>query len=146
MNRTVLPFFFIWKGEQIMKDVLSSLDWATILGVIWTAIILPVGTKILTSVNKWLEARKLDKYGQILYEEVKKAVKSVYESVVKDIKGTDDWTEEKMVEVRELAKTKILQALPMIIYKTLNEANSDFYDYLDSLIDTALYDEKHKGV
>lgn len=129
-----------------MKDVLSSLDWATILGVVWTAIILPVGTKILTSVNKWLEARKLDKYGQILYEEVKKAVKSVYESVVKDIKGTDDWTEEKMVEVRELAKTKILQALPMIIYKTLNEANSDFYDYLDSLIDTALYDEKHKGV
>ena len=129
-----------------MKDVLSSLDWTTILGVIWTAIILPVGTKILTSVNKWLEARKLDKYGQILYEEVKKAVKSVYESVVKDIKGTDDWTEEKMAEVRELAKIKILQALPMIIYKTLNEANSDFYDYLDSLIDTALYDEKHKGV
>lgn len=146
MMRTVLPFFFIWKGEQIMKDVLSSLDWTTILGVIWTAIILPIGTKILTTVNKWLEARKLDKYGQILYEEVKKAVKSVYESVVKDIKGTDDWTEEKMVEVRELAKTKILQALPMIIYKTLNEANSDFYDYLDSLIDTALYDEKHKGV
>lgn len=129
-----------------MKDVLSSLDWTTILGVIWTAIILPIGTKILTTVNKWLEARKLDKYGQILYEEVKKAVKSVYESVVKDIKGTDDWTEEKMVEVRELAKTKILQALPMIIYKTLNEANSDFYDYLDSLIDTALYDEKHKEV
>lgn len=129
-----------------MKDVLSSLDWTTILGVIWTAIILPIGTKILTTVDKWLEARKLDKYGQILYEEVKKAVKSVYESVVKDIKGTDDWTEEKMVEVRELAKTKILQALPMIIYKTLNEANSDFYDYLDSLIDTALYDEKHKGV
>ena len=129
-----------------MKDVLSSLDWTTILGVIWTAIILPIGTKILTTVNKWLEARKLDKYGQIFYEEVKKAVKSVYESVVKDIKGTDNWTEEKMVEVRELAKTKILQALPMIIYKTLNEANSDFYDYLDSLIDTALYDEKHKGV
>lgn len=129
-----------------MKDILSNLDWATVLGVIWTAIILPVGTKILTSINKWLEARKLDKYGQILYDEVKKAVKAVYESVVKDIKGTDDWTDEKMVEVRELAKTKILQALPMIVYKTLNEVNSDFYDYLDSLIDTALYDEKHKGV
>lgn len=129
-----------------MKELLSNLDWATVLGVIWTAIILPVGTKILTSINKWLEARKLDKYGQILYDEVKKAVKAVYESVVKDIKGTDDWTDEKMVEVRELAKTKILQALPMIVYKTLNEVNSDFYDYLDSLIDTALYDEKHKGV
>jgi len=129
-----------------MKDVLSSLDWTTILGVIWTAIILPIGTKILTTVNKWLEARKLDKYGQILYEEVKKAVKSVYESVVKDIKGTDEWTEDKMNEVRELAKTKILQALPTIVYKVLSEANEDFGDYLDSLIDTALYDTKHEEV
>ena len=129
-----------------MKDILNSLDWTTILGVIWTAIILPVGTKILTSVNKWLEARKLDKYGQILYEEVKKAVKAVYESVVKDIKGTDDWTEDKMNEVRELAKTKILQALPTIVYKVLSEANEDFGEYLDSLIDTALYDAKHGEV
>lgn len=129
-----------------MKDILNSLDWTTILGVIWTAIILPIGTKILTSVNRWLEARKLDKYGQILYDEVKKAVKAVYESVVKDIKGTDEWTEEKMVEVRELAKTKILQALPTIVYKVLSEANDDFGDYLDSLIDTALYDAKHKEV
>ena len=129
-----------------MKDILNSLDWATILGVIWTAIILPIGTKILTSVNRWLEARKLDKYGQILYDEVKKAVKAVYESVVKDIKGTDEWTEDKMDEVRELAKTKILQALPTIVYKVLSEANDDFGDYLDSLIDTALYDAKHEGV
>lgn len=129
-----------------MKDILNSLDWATILGVIWTAIILPIGTKILTSVNRWLEARKLDKYGQILYDEVKKAVKAVYESVVKDIKGTDEWTEDKMNEVRELAKTKILQALPTIAYKVLSEANEDFGDYLDSLIDTALYDAKHEEV
>lgn len=129
-----------------MKDILNSLDWATILGVIWTAIILPIGTKILTSVNRWLEARKLDKYGQILYDEVKKAVKAVYESVVKDIKGTDEWTEDKMNEVRELAKTKILQALPTIVYKVLSEANDDFGDYLDSLIDTALYDAKHEEV
>lgn len=129
-----------------MKDILSSLDWTTILGVIWTAIILPIGKKILTSVNRWLEARKLDKYGQILYDEVKKAVKAVYESVVKDIKGTDEWTEDKMNEVRELAKTKILQALPTIVYKVLSEANDDFGDYLDSLIDTALYDAKHEGV
>ena len=129
-----------------MKDILSSLDWTTILGVIWTVIILPIGTKILTSVNRWLEARKLDKYGQILYDEVKKAVKAVYESVVKDIKGTDEWTEDKMNEVRELAKTKILQALPTIVYKVLSEANDDFGDYLDSLIDTALYDAKHEEV
>lgn len=128
-----------------MKEILSQVDWLTVLSAIWTAILLPVGTKILTAVNKWLEAKKLDKYGQILYDEVQKAVKSIYESVVKDIKGTDEWTEDKQNEVRELAKTKVLQALPSLIYKVLSEANDDFYEYLDSLIDTALYDEKHKG-
>nr|DAW92790.1 MAG TPA: hypothetical protein [Bacteriophage sp.] len=126
-----------------MKDILNSLDWDAILSVIWTAIILPIGTKILASVYKWLEAKKLDKYGKTLYDEVKKAVKAVYESVVKDIKGTDDWTKDKMNEVRELAKTKILEALPTIVYKVLSEANEDFDAYLNSLIDTALYDVKH---
>lgn len=126
-----------------MKDILSSLDWNAILSVIWTAIILPIGTKILASVYRWLEAKKLDKYGKTLYDEVKKAVKAVYESVVKDIKGTDDWTKDKMNEVRELAKTKILEALPTIVYKVLSEANEDFDAYLNSLIDTALYDVKH---
>ena len=126
-----------------MKDILSSLDWDAILSVIWTAIILPIGTKILTSVYRWLEAKKLDKYGKTLYDEVKKAVKAVYESVVKDIKGTDDWTKDKMNEVRELAKTKILEALPTIVYKVLSEANEDFDAYLNSLIYTALYDVKH---
>lgn len=126
-----------------MKDILNSLDWDAILSVIWTAIILPIGTKILASVYRWLEAKKLDKYGKTLYDEVKKAVKAVYESVVKDIKGTDDWTKDKMNEVRELAKTKILEALPTIVYKILSEANEDFDAYLNSLIDTALYDVKH---
>ena len=126
-----------------MKDILNSLDWDAILSVIWTAIILPIGTKILTSVYRWLEAKKLDKYGKTLYDEVKKAVKAVYESVVKDIKGTDDWTKDKMNEVRELAKTKILEALPTIVYKVLSEANEDFDAYLNSLIYTALYDVKH---
>lgn len=126
-----------------MKDILNSLDWDAILSVIWTAIILPIGTKILASVYRWLEAKKLDKYGKTLYDEVKKAVKAVYESVVKDIKGTDGWTKDKMNEVKELAKTKTLEALPTIVYKVLSEANEDFDAYLNSLIYTALYDVKH---
>ena len=95
-----MPFFFILERRMNMKDILNSLDWDAILSVIWTAIILPIGTKILTSVYRWLEAKKLDKYGKTLYDEVKKAVKAVYESVVKDIKGTDDLTKDKRNEVR----------------------------------------------
>ena len=91
-----------------------------------------------------MQSKKLDKYGVILYEEVKKAVKSVYETSVKDIKGTDDWTPEKQEEIKELAKTKAIQALNSVVYRSLKEANTDFNDYLDSLIGTALYDVKHE--
>ena len=83
-----------------MKDFLTSLDWMTLLSAIWTVILVPIGTQIY----KYLKTKKLDKYALILYREVKNAVKSVYETEVKDIKGTDVWTEDKMNEVKEIAK------------------------------------------
>ena len=60
-------------------------------------------------------------------------------------KRQDKWTEEKMDEVKELAKTKAIQALNTVIYRSLKEANEDFESYLDSLIGTALYDVKHEN-
>lgn len=123
-----------------MKDFLASLDWMTLLSAIWTVIFVPIGTQIY----KYLKTKKLDKYALILYREVKNAVKSVYETEVKDIKGTDAWTEDKMNEVKEIAKQKAIQALNQSVYKCLKEANSDFEDYLDSLITTSLYDLKHE--
>ena len=123
-----------------MKEFLASLDWMTLLSAIWTVILVPIGTQIY----KYLNTKKLDKYALILYREVKNAVKSVYETEVKDIKGTDAWTEDKMNEVKEIAKQKAIQALNQSVYKCLKEANSDFEDYLDSLITTSLYDLKHE--
>ena len=123
-----------------MKEFLVNLDWMTLLSAVWTVILVPIGTQIY----KYLKSKKLDKYGVILYEEVKKAVKSVYETTVKDIKGTEDWTLEKQEEVKELAKAKAVQALTTVAYRSLKEANSDFESYLDSLIGTALYDVKHE--
>ena len=123
-----------------MKDFLTSLDWMTPLSAIWTVILVPIGTQIY----KYLKTKKLDKYALILYREVKNAVKSVYETEVKDIKGTDAWTEDKMNEVKEIAKQKAIQALNQSVYKCLKEANSDFESYLDSLITTSLYDLKHE--
>lgn len=123
-----------------MKEFLLNLDWMTLLSAIWTVILVPIGTQIY----KYLKTKKLDKYALILYREVKKAVKSVYETEVKDIKGTDAWTKDKMNEVKEIAKQKAIQALNQSVYKCLKEANSDFEDYLDSLITTSLYDLKHE--
>ena len=123
-----------------MKEFLASLDWMTLLSAIWTVILVPIGTQIY----KYLKTKKLDKYALILYREVKNAVKSVYETEVKDIKGTDAWTKDKMNEVKEIAKQKAIQAINQSVYKCLKEANSDFEDYLDSLITTSLYDLKHE--
>ena len=128
-----------------MKDILSSLDWNTILRTLWTMIILPIVVNVATYVKQWLEAKKLDRHAKKLYDIVVEMVKAVYQSVVEHIKGTDDWTDEKKKEVKELAKTKILEALPTFVYQTLNAANSDFYAYLDSLIETAINDEKKRN-
>ena len=123
-----------------MKEVFQNINWLELLSAIWTIILVP----ILTKLYSYLKDKKLDKYANILYTEVKKAVKSVYETEVKDIKGTEDWTPEKQTEVKTVAKEKAIQALNTIVYKSLKEANSDFENYLDSLIGTALYDVKHE--
>ena len=123
-----------------MKELVNNIDWMALLSAIWTIVLVPVGTQI----HSYLKSKKLDKYADILYGEVKKAVKSVYETEVKDIKGTDDWTPAKQEEVKSVAKEKAVQALNTIVYKTLKEANTDFDEYLDSLIGTALYDVKHE--
>lgn len=123
-----------------MKEVFQNINWLELLSAIWTIVLVP----ILTKLYSYLKDKKLDKYADILYTEVKKAVKSVYETEVKDIKGTADWTPEKQAEVKAVAKEKAIQALNTIVYKSLKEANSDFDDYLDSLIGTALYDVKHE--
>ena len=123
-----------------MKEVFQNINWLELLSAIWTIIFVP----ILTKLYSYLKDKKLDKYANILYTEVKKAVKSVYETEVKDIKGTEDWTPEKQTEVKTVAKEKAIQALNTIVYKSLKEANSDFEDYLSSLIETSLYDLKHE--
>lgn len=123
-----------------MKEVFQNINWLELLSAIWTIVLVP----ILTKLYSYLKDKKLDKYADILYAEVKKAVKSVYETEVKDIKGTDDWTPAKQEEVKNVAKEKAIQALNTIVYKTLKEANTDFDSYLDSLIGTALYDVKHE--
>lgn len=127
-----------------MNEIMSNIDWTQIIITLWTVVLLPVITYIGNEIRKWAKAKKIDKYTDILEKNVINTVKDVYETIVKDIKGTDEWTDEKKEEVKEIAKTKAIQALPNIVYETLKEANEDFYVYLDSLIGTSLYDLKNK--
>lgn len=125
-----------------MNEVLNSIDWMQVIQIVWTIVLLPIITYIGAQINSYFKAKKIDKNANILYENVLKAVKDVYETTVKDIKGTPDWTEEKKLEVKEIAKTKAVNAPSVSAYQMLKQANFDFEKYLDSLIGAALYDLK----
>ena len=127
-----------------MSEVLSGIDWNQVIYTIWTVVLLPVITYIGTQINDYAKAKKIDKYTEILYKNASNAVKDVYETVVSDIKGTDDWNDKSKKYVKELAKTKTLNALTTSAYQILKAANKDFDKYIDSLIETALYDLKRE--
>lgn len=126
-----------------MKEVLQNIDYSQVIYTLWTVVLLPVITYIGTQVGNYAKAKRIDKYTDILYQNVVDAVKDVYETTVKDIKGTDEWTDEKKNEVKEVAKTKAINALTTSAYQILKSANEDFEEYLDGLIGTALYDLKN---
>lgn len=125
-----------------MKEVLLSLDWNQVIYTLWSVILLPVLTYVGKQIHDYAKERKLDNYTEILYKNVVNAVKDVYETIVKDIKETSDWTEDKQHEVKELAKNKAISALTISMYQALKLANNDFEEYLDGLVGTALYDLK----
>jgi len=128
---------------MIIDKVLNNIDWTQVIYTIWTVVLLPIITYLGTQIGNYVKAKKIDKYTDILYQNVVDAVKDVYETIVKDIKGTQDWTTEKMNEVKEIAKTKTINSLTSSAYQILKTANEDFDEYLDSLIGTALYDLKN---
>ena len=126
-----------------MKEVLQNIDYSQVIYTLWTVVLLPIITYIGTQVGNYAKAKRIDKYTDIHYQNVVDAVKDVYETTVKDIKGTDEWTDEKKNEVKEIAKTKAINALTTSAYQILKSANEDFEEYLDGLIGTALYDLKN---
>lgn len=125
-----------------MNEVFKNIEWTQVIYTIWTVVLLPIITYLGTQIANYAKAKKIDKYTDILYQNVVDAVKDVYETIVKDIKGTQDWTIEKMNEVKDIAKTKTINSLTSSAYQILKTANEDFDEYLDSLIGTALYDLK----
>jgi hypothetical protein len=129
-----------------MSEILKGIDWNHVIYTIWTVILLPIITYIGTQINAYAKEKRIDKYTDILYKNVLNAVKDVYETVVRDVKGTESWNDEMKESVKELAKNKVVSALTTSVYQSLKAANADFDEYLDSLIGTALYELKRNNV
>ena len=128
-----------------MSQFLSTIDWATVLQTIWTIIIIPFFTFIGKQVKSYLETKKLGKYTEMLYTAIENVVKDVQDTVVKDIKGTDAWTPEKIEEIKKIAIDKAIASMTMEGYKLLTKANVDFDAWVDSIIQAKLYDLKYKN-
>ena len=122
-----------------MDNFWSSLDWGTLLTTVWTVILLPLATVIGTKINAIAKANKIEKYTNMLYTAAETVVKDLQDSVVKDIKGTDEWTDEKIEEIRQKAIDKAIASMSYEGYKILKEANSDFDTWVDSIIRAKLY-------
>lgn len=127
-----------------MTHLSNNLDWNQVILTIWTVVLLPVITYIGNELKQYAEARKIDNYNEILQKSVMSVVKDVYENEVKNIKGTDAWTDEQKEKARSIAKNKIIFALPASAYNCLKSGNPDFNEYVYSLIEASLFDLKNK--
>ena len=125
-----------------MNEFLASLDWAAIISVIWTAVLLPIITTIGKKINDKFKMQKIEKYTDMLYEAAEIIVRDIQQSIVDNIKNTDEWTEEKIEEIRKLAINKAIASMSYEGYKILKEANSDLDSWIDSIIKAKLYDMK----
>ena len=127
-----------------MVEFLAAVNWEPILKAVWTVIILPFLLWTKGKINDWAKVRKIEKYTNLLMDAAEVVVKDLQEEIVKECKGTEEWTDEKIAEVRQIAINKAIASMTYEGYKLLSEANSDFEDWIDSIIRAKLYDLKQK--
>jgi len=125
-----------------MKEALQNVDWVQVIGVIWTVILIPILKYAKTKIDEFAKAKNIEKYTNMLINSVEIVVKDVQESVVNDIKGTKEWTPEKIEEVKEIAINKSISSMSIQGYNLLTKCNADFDEWLDSIIKAKLYDLK----
>ena len=127
-----------------MVEFLAAVNWEPILKAVWTVIILPFLLWAKGKINDWAKVRKIEKYTNLLMDAADVVVKDLQEEIVKECKGTEEWTDEKIAEVRQIAINKAIASMTYEGYKLLSEANSDFEEWVDSIIRAKLYDLKQK--
>lgn len=126
----------------MLKEILLSIEWATLVETIWTVVMLPFLLKVATIVKDKIKLDKTSKYTKMLVNAVEDTVKEMYQTVVESIKNTEEWTEEKKAEIKAMALIKIRVALSAEAYNFLTAVNEDYEEWVEGLIESTLYDLK----
>lgn len=125
-----------------MVEILAAVNWEPIITAVWTVIILPFLLWVKGKINEWAKVRKIEKYTSMIMDSAEIVVKDLQEEIVKECKETEEWTDEKIAEIRQIAIDKVIMSMTYEGYKLLSEANHDFEDWVDSIIRAKLYDLK----
>ena len=124
-----------------MKEFLASID----LVQIWRLIAFPVLIYLLKLLDNYMTHTKYNHIYQIVKELAKAAVKDVWEYYVKEIKDTDEWTDENKGKAKEMAIQEIIKGLSNDAYTLLKQYNQDFEGYLSNAVESALYDIRQES-
>lgn len=127
-----------------MKEFLATLDWDLIIKAIWTLFLVPCLGLLKSKVDEWAKQNKIESYVHMLETSAYHVVRDLQDTVVKEIKGTDEWTEEKIDEISQLALDKTIEGLTNEAYQFLLTVNADFYDYVNTVIKSKLYELKQE--
>lgn len=124
-----------------MKEFLASID----LVQIWRLIAFPVLIYLLKLLDNYMGYTKYNHIYQIVKELAEAAVKDIWEYYVKEIKNTDEWTEEAKNKAKEMAIQEIIKGLSNNTYTLLKQYNQDFEGYLSNAVESALYDVRQES-
>jgi len=125
-----------------MSAFLATIDWAQIISVIWTAVLVPFLVFVKNKIEDWSKLHKVEKYSALLEKAIEDVVRDVQGTLVDEIKGTEEWTPEKIEEIKSIAWNKAIASMTYEGYQLLSELNEDFDTYVQTIIEAKLYDLK----
>lgn len=116
----------------------------TILGTVLTGLATWAVSALTTWLNTKIKDKKVARFLTELTDVVANCVKTVYQTYVEDIKGTDLWNQETQQEALKKALEMAKSQLSTEVTAYVAENFGDVEEYLKTLVESILYNLKNK--
>lgn len=137
-----------------MNDIISSIDFNSIISTIITAFIIPVLIISCDKLISFIKTKQEETISKIdnecinlafntLFNFVETAVISTNQTIVDSLKNMDKFDKESQIDAFNVTKNTILNSLSEQTISLIKSYVGDFDSYLDSLIQS--YVNKHKS-
>lgn len=113
------------------------------LGVLFSGLFTWLTTIIINWLNEKIKDKKIASMLTFITNATANAVKTVYQTYVENIKGTEGWTKEAQEEALNRALELAKKQLTVEARKFIEEYYGDLNEYLLNLIEAILYNLKN---